>query len=122
MSVVLSCNYLVVRKTAVEELDPGGLAAFRKDWMPDSAGAKDKDPYLLSFMSMGGGIGALGVRSFECGFAQGDPLKSPYVFSGTEVRGIGHGCDWLQFGHQGGFLICWLKGKPRGKLAHAYLK
>lgn len=122
MSVVLSCNYLVVRKTAVEELYPGGLAAFRMEWMPNSVDAKDEDPFLLSFMSMGGGIDPLGMKLFECGFGPGDPLKSLNVFCGTEVRGIGHGCDWLEFGHQAGFLICWLKGKPRGKLAYAYLK
>jgi hypothetical protein len=122
MSVVLSCNYLVVRKSAVEELYPGGLVAFRKEWMPTSPADEYEDPYLLSFMSMGGGIAPLATRLFECGFAQGDPLKSPNVFYGTEVRGKGHGCDWLEFGHQGGFLICWLKGKPRGKLAYAYLR
>lgn len=45
MSVVLNFNYIVIRKSALEDSYPGGLDAFRADWIQESIGKdKDEDP------------------------------------------------------------------------------
>ena len=123
MSVVLNFNYIVVRKTALENNYPGGLDAFRADWIPESIGQKnDEDQHLLSFISMGGYLQTLRKKLREIGLLEPEQRSSSAVFQGTDVHGSGDGCDWLEFDYEEGFLICWLKGKDRGPLSYAYMK
>jgi len=122
MSVVLNFNYLVIRKSALEESYPGGLAAFRKDWMPNAPKDEEEDAHLVSFCSMGGGLAQLRDRLVECGLLESPGESNETVFQETIVRGEGSGCDWLEFDEEDGFLVCWLKGHDRGKLTYAYLR
>ena len=126
MSVVLNFNYMVIKKSILEKKYPDGLDAFRHDWMPADIGEQEyEDPFLLSFISMGGYLDPIIDKLIKLDIIviEKNHLRNQNeVYIGSEVHGPPENCEWLEFDYEEGFLICWLKGEPRGKLAYANLK
>lgn len=121
MSVGFLFNYLIIRKAALEKQYQGGLDKFRAELIPDYGDEAEEDPYLLCFVSMGWYLESLVDRLTEVGILGPDHSSTSDVYYGSIADENESECDWLTFGIEERYPICWLKGTSRGKKGRSYL-
>lgn len=112
MAVVIRFNTLVVRKSSVAAAYPGGLGAYRAEYLPESASSYYEDRHLIAHTSMAA-FHAVWERLASSGLA-GDSTSAANHCALSQDDPRPPECSWLEMSRVCGLPVCCLAGEAPG--------
>jgi len=126
MSVVIECVNVVVRRSEIEHRFPGGMAGYEAA-CPNQTFCADQELARVGFMAprdvetfLLRVLCPAGLASCPSGRAEGIEIEAASVAVVEQGRGSWYPEHslWLRYAvRRDGVALCWLDGKPQGKLA-----